>query len=169
MLGVNNELSGSPTAYANRFSFWFFWAPVITFLLILGSFIAVIGSAIFRNIRSKLSYALISAGFILIAANAYSLFTNFIVPYINALGLDNLDSISFFSYLTAGIFLIALGFIVALHTLNRWTLVSLAGGFALIFLGSSLLFFGIAITIGIDLYLVCGISGGITSGKISVF
>ncbi len=147
---LNDVLSGSSQAYAKRFDFWLFWAPIITISLIVGSLFAVLGIAILKRIKSKLSYLLITAGFVLISINAYQLFFTFIIPGINSIGLSNLDSVTFFSLLMAGLFLELLGVIFGLSVGNRLSSASLTGGFVLILMGIFFLIFDVAITLSID-------------------
>ena len=53
--------------------FWFYWAPVITVLLIAGAIFTVTGLLINLKIKSILSYALAAGGFLLISFDSYFL------------------------------------------------------------------------------------------------
>jgi len=135
---VNSDLF-TGVSYLDRFNFWYFWAPIISYSLIAGALFVVVGIAILKGIRNPLSYASIAGGFILIIIDAYTLFINFINPHINAIGFSNLDSVSFFSYLMAGAFFIILGIIVGLRVTGKIGYVSITGGLAFLLLGVSIL------------------------------
>ena len=116
-------------------------APIIAYSIVAGTFVAVIGVAILRKITNKLSYASIVGGFILILIDVYTLFINWVKPNINIIGFDNFSifSVSFFSYLMAGAFLIVIGIILGSTVRNKLGYVSIAGGLALILIGASVL------------------------------
>ena len=71
--------------YENRYFFWDSLAPVISYSMIIGSFVAVIGVAVLKKISNALSYASISGGFFLIFIGGYMLLTNWIPNNINTL------------------------------------------------------------------------------------
>jgi putative Mn2+ efflux pump MntP len=131
----------SAYGYANRYNFWYVQAPIIAYSIVAGTFVAVIGVAILRMITNKFSYASIVGGFILILIDVYTLFINWVKPNINIIGFDNFSSfsVSFFSYLMAGAFLIVIGIILGLTVRNKLGYVSIAGGLALILIGASAL------------------------------
>ena len=153
-LVVNSDLF-TGISYLDRFNFWYFWAPIISYSLIAGAFLAVIGIAILTGIRNKLSYASIACGFILILIEAYTLLTNWVESNINIIGFDNFSSFSasFFSYLIAGVFLMVLGIIVGLRVRNRLAYVSITGGLAILLIGVPTLMVNLAaINFFINLY-----------------
>jgi hypothetical protein len=149
---INQELSGSSAAYAQRFDFWFSWAPTVTFLLNAGALITVLGFLALRRVTSKFSYALVAVGFLLISLDSYYLVINWVRGFINIIGWENFYSISayFFSLLTAGIFLVACGIILGFHARNKWGATLLTGGLTLCFQGLWLLVLDVIITIDID-------------------
>jgi hypothetical protein len=151
---VNGDLF-SFTNYADRFNFWYFWAPIISYSLIVGAFLAVVGIAIFRGIRNILSYASITGGFILILIDVYTLFVNWVKPNINVIGYDDFSSFSvgLFSYLMAGAFFMVLGIIVGLRVKGKLGYVSISGGLALVLIGVSILLVNLGDHTSQDWYL----------------
>jgi hypothetical protein len=59
--------------YTNYVTFYNFWFPLVSFCFVAGAFFIVIGIVYLRNIRSKWSYASITAGCSLIAIDMYEL------------------------------------------------------------------------------------------------
>lgn len=64
---VNNELA-RPNWY-----FWYYWALVITFLLVTGSLTTVVGVLISRRVTNIFSIALVAGGFLIISLHSYLL------------------------------------------------------------------------------------------------
>lgn len=151
---INGDLF-SFTNYADRFNFWNYWAPIISYSLIVGAFLEVIGIAIFKGIRNIFSYASITGGFILLLIDVYTLFVNWVKPNINVIGYDNFSSfsLSFFSYLMAGAFFMVLGIIVGLRVKGKLCYVSISGGLALVLIGVSILLVNLGDHTSQDWYL----------------
>ncbi len=139
--------------YETAHFFWHFLAPLISYSLVVGSFVTVIGLAILRKITNVFSYVSITCGFILIIIDVYTLLINSIYPYINDIGFDNLNTVSLFSYLMAGAFFMTLGIIIGLRVRGKIGYVSIAGGLALILLGVSILWFNLETHTSSNLYL----------------
>jgi hypothetical protein len=153
-LVVNGDLF-TGVSYLDRFNFWYFWAPIISYSLIAGAFLVVVGIAILTGIRNKLSYASIAGGFVLMLVGAYTLLTNWVESNINSIAFDNFSvfSASFFSYLTAGVFLMVLGIILGLRVRNKLAYVSIACGLAILLIAASTLTVNLAaINLFINLY-----------------
>ena len=126
---LNNELS-RPNWY-----FWYYWALVITFLLIAGALTTVVGVLIARKITNIFSIASIAGGFLLISLDSYSLLVDWVRPMVNSIGLSNFlgwqaggIAAGFFSWLMAGVFLVILGIILGLRVRSKLGIASVAGG-----------------------------------------
>jgi len=151
---VNSNLF-TGVSYLDRCNFWYFWAPVISYSLIMGAFLAVVGIAILVRIRNKSSYVSIAGGFILMIIAVYTLLTDWVESNINVIAFDNFSGFSatFFSYLIAGTFLMLLGIIVGLRVRDKLAFVSIAGGLALFLVGVSVLMVNLAtVNFFINLY-----------------
>ena len=94
-----------------------------------------------RKISNIFSYVLITGGFILTIIDVNSLFVNWVKPNINVIGFDNFSSfsVSFFSYLMSGAFLIVLGIILGLKVRGKLGFITIAGGLAVLLYGVSIL------------------------------
>ena len=147
--------------YENRYFFWDSLAPVISYSMIIGSFVAVIGVAVLKRISNALSYASISGGFFLIFIGGYMLLTNWIPNNINTLGFDNFSTffaVTFYSYMFSGAFFIALGVIIGLKIKNRVAYVTVTGGSAIMLFGISMLLTNLADHLSTNYYLYLQLS-----------
>ena len=132
----------NPTNYTFHYTtFTNFWLPLVSFLFIAGAFFVVIGAVYLRNIRSKWSYASITAGFCILAFDMFEL----IAAIKNMQGeIDWGDfqqywSLNFFSGLMAACFLIVFGIIPGLKIRNKLGYVIVTGGFATMAIGVTVL------------------------------
>ena len=148
---LNEELS-IPNWY-----FWFYWAPIITTLLIAGAISTIAGLLIHLNIRKISAYALVAGGFLLIIFDSYFLIGNWARDHEGYIGISSFFELQsggvavwFFSGLTAGIFLVIFGIILGLKVRSRWGTTSIAGGSVLLFLASSLIAMDVITTAAID-------------------
>ena len=133
--------------YTNYITFYNFWFPLLSFCFVVGAFFIVIGMVYLRNIRSKWSYASIIAGCSLIAIDMYELaatiksirgFDGSIVM----VGWGDFQqhwSVDFFSGVMAACFLIVIGIILGLKVRNKLGYVIITGGFAVFFVGITVL------------------------------
>jgi hypothetical protein len=126
--------------------FWFYWAPVITVLLIAGAIFTVTGLLINLKIKSILSYALAAGGFLLIIFDSYFLIGDWVRDNVNGIGISNFYelqsggvAVGFFSWLMAGVFLVIFGIILGLRVRSRWGITSIAGGLVFLFLAFCLI------------------------------
>jgi uncharacterized membrane protein len=142
--------------YETRHFFWDSLAPVISYSIVIGSFVTVIGIALSKRISNALSYASVTGGFILIFVGAYLLLTNWVPNNINILGFDNFSTFfaaTFFSYIFSGVFFMAVGVITGLKIRNRLAYVSIAGGLAIMLFGISILLINLADHLSTNYYL----------------
>jgi hypothetical protein len=140
---LNLELETNGSNYLNYTVFYKFWVPTISFCLIAGAFLVVIGVVYLRKFRNKWSYASITAGFTLIAIEAYKLAFTLEGTY-EQFGIGWSDfqqywALDFFSVLMAGAFLIVLGIILGLRVRNKLGYVTITGGLAIMLVGASIL------------------------------
>ncbi|MGA2385326.1 MAG: hypothetical protein ABSG33_02200 [Candidatus Bathyarchaeia archaeon] len=137
------ELQTNNSNYSNYTVFYKFWIPIISLCLIAGAFSVVIGVAYLRRIRNRWSYASITAGFSLIAIEAYKLAATLEGTY-EQFGIGWSDfqqnwAPYFFSGLMAACFLIVLGIILGLKVRNKLGYVTITGGLAVMLVGASIL------------------------------
>jgi hypothetical protein len=137
------ELQTNSSNYLNYTVFYKFWVPIISLCLIAGAFSVVIGVVYLRKIRNRWSYASITAGFSLIAFEAYKLAATLEGTY-EQFGIGWSDfqqywALYFFSGLMAACFLIVLGIILGLKIKNKLGYVTITGGFAIMLVGASIL------------------------------
>ena len=139
----NANLNGyNPTGWLN---FYDFWVIVISFCFIAGAFFVVIGIFFLRRITKMLSYALLAAGFALIIFEVSRLLI--VLGENNRLSNSGIGwsdfqshwSLSFFSFLATGVFLIVLGVILGLRFKFKVGYVILTVGFAVMLVGASVL------------------------------
>ena len=137
--------------------FWFYWAPVITVLLIAGAIFTVTGLLINLKIKSILSYALAAGGFLLIIFDSYFLIGDWVRDNVNGIGISNFYelqsggvAVGFFSWLMAGVFLVIFGIILGLRVRSRWGITSIAGGLVFLFLAFCLIAMDVITTAAID-------------------
>ena len=149
---VLNEELAAPNWY-----FWFYWAPIITTLVIAGAISTIAGLLIHLNIRKISAYALVAGGFLLIIFDSYFLIGNWARDHEGYIGISSFFELQsggvavwFFSGLTAGIFLVIFGIILGLKVRSRWGTTSIAGGSVLLFLASSLIAMDVITTAAID-------------------
>jgi hypothetical protein len=140
---LNLELETNNSNYLNYTVFYKFWVPIISFCLIAGAFFVVMGVAYLREIRNRWSYASITAGFSLIAIEAYRLAATLEGTY-EQFGIGWSDfqqywALDFFSVLMTGAFLIVLGIILGLKVRNKLGDVTITGGLAMMLVGASIL------------------------------
>lgn len=131
---------------------WFYWAPVVTTLLIAGAISTIAGLMVYIKIEDIESYAVVAGGFLLIIIDSYLLigvwvrkFDIFTIDYFYAS-----QALGFFSGLVTGIFIVVLGIMIGLRVRSRWRIISIAGGSALLFLAFCLIVLNVLATIAID-------------------
>ena len=131
---------------------WFYYAPLTTTLLIAGAISTIAGLIVYKKIEDIESYAFVAGGFLLIIFDFYLLvgvwvrkFDSFTIEY-----FYSNQAVGFFSWLMAGIFLVALGIILGLRVRRRWGITSIAGGSLLLFLAFLLILLDVLATIAID-------------------
>jgi hypothetical protein len=132
----------NPTNYTFHYTaFTDFWFPLVSFLFIAGAFLVVIGAVYLRNIRSKWSYASITAGFSLLAIDMFELIDAIktLQGEIDWGDFQQYWSLNFFSGLMAAGFLIVVGIILGLKLRNKLGYVIITGGFALMAVGVTVL------------------------------
>jgi hypothetical protein len=131
---------------------WFYWAPIVTTLLIAGAICTTTGLIIKMKIKGNEPYALVAGGFLLIIFDSYLL----IGVWVRKSDVFTIDyfyasqSVVFFSGLVAGIFLVVLGIMIGSKIKNRWSITSIAGGSAVLFLAFCLITLNFLATIAID-------------------
>jgi hypothetical protein len=148
---INNELA-APNGY-----FWFYWAPIITTLLIAGAISTVAGLLIHLKNRNILSYASVAGGFLLIIFDSYFLIRVWTRETFPTIGISNFSelqsggvAVGFFSWLMAGVFLVIFGIILGLRVRSRWGATSIAGGSVLFLLAFCLIALDVIATAAID-------------------
>jgi len=149
---ILNEELAVPNWY-----FWFYWAPIITTLLIAGSISTVAGLLLHLKIRNTLSYASVAVGFLLIIFDSYFLIGDWARDLEGYIGISNFFELQsggvavwFFSWLMAGVFLVIFGIILGLRVRSRWGITSIAGGSVLLFLAFALIAMDVITTAAID-------------------
>jgi len=137
--------------------FWFYWAPIITTLLIAGSISTVTGLLINTKIENILSYASVAGGFLLIILDSYFLIGDWARDYEGYIGISSFFELQsggvavwFFSWLMAGIFLVIFGIILGLRVRSRWGITAIAGGSVLLLLAFCLIAMDVIATSAID-------------------
>jgi hypothetical protein len=132
--------------YTDYTAFYNFWFPLVSFCFVASAFFMVIGIIYLRNIRGKWSYASIAAGCSLIAIVMYELAATIKSTRFNGsvvmAGWDDFQqhwSLDFFSGVMAACFFIVLGIILGLKVKNKLGYVIITGGFAVMFVGISVL------------------------------
>ena len=137
------ELDANNSNYLNYTVFYKSWVPIISFCLVAGAFFVVTGVVYLRKIRNKWSYASITAGFTLIAFEAYKLAATLEGTYgQHGIGWGDFQqywALAFFSGLMAACFLIVLGIILGLKVKNKLGYVTITGGLAIMLVGASIL------------------------------
>lgn len=148
---VNNEL------VAPNWYFWFYWAPLITALLIAGAISTVTGLLIHLKIRNILSYALVVVGFLLIIFDSYFLVGVWVRDMFPVIGISNFFelqsggvAVGFLSWIIAGVFLAIFGIILGLRVRSRWGITLIVGGLVLLVLAFSLIALDVITTAAID-------------------
>ena len=147
---INNELA-APNWY-----FWFYYAPIITTLLIAGAISTVAGLLIHMKNRNILSYASVAGGFLLIIFDSFliGVWTRETFPTIGTSNFSELQSggvaIGFFSWLMAEVFLVIFGIILGLKVRSRLGITSITGGSVLFLLASCLIALDVIATAAID-------------------
>jgi hypothetical protein len=148
---LNDELA-APNWY-----FWFYWAPIITTLLIAGAISTVTGLLIHIKNRNILSYASLAGGFLLIIFDSYFLIGVWVRDMFPTIGISNFFelqsgavAVGFFSWLMAGVFLVIFGIILGLKVRSRLGITSITGGSVLFLLASCLIALDVIATAAID-------------------
>lgn len=132
--------------YTNYTVFYNFWFPLVSFCFVAGAFSIIIGIVYLRNIRSKWSYASIIVGCSLLAIAMYELaatikstsFSGRIVMITWGDFQQHL-SLDFFSGVMAACFFMVLGIILGLKVKNKIGYAIIAGGFAVLLVGITVL------------------------------